>query len=283
MKKYYRFAGIDICVEMPEDIFYKDPWNLTYFEVADASDPHTFRYEMRDELPAPEGERVVERPGFSIYRKQDCYTHYYGTGNYRMCAEHRDRNHHVLIRKNEHVGFVGPKTALECMELEHLIACNNGFLFHCSYIEHEGKAILFTAPSETGKSTQAELWHKHRGCEIINGDRAVIRLVDGVLIAEGIPFAGSSKYCKKRSLPIETIVYLAQAPETTIRRIHGYEAFSKIWEGVGVYIWEKEDVERVSAAVQEAAKKIPIFYLPCTPDESPVILLEDALRKLVNL
>ena len=35
-------------------------------------------------------------------------------------------------------------------------------LFHASYIFHAGRGLLFTAPSGTGKSTQAGLWRAHR-------------------------------------------------------------------------------------------------------------------------
>ncbi len=46
--------------------------------------------------------------------------------------------------------------------------------FHCSYILHQNRAILFAAPSGTGKSTQAALWEKYRGAEIIIGDRGLL-------------------------------------------------------------------------------------------------------------
>ena len=101
-------------------------------------------------------------------------------------------------------------------------------------------------------------------------------------MAEGIPFAGSSTYCKNRSLPIEAIVHLGQAPVTTIRRMRGYESFCRIWEGVSVNTWDKEDVELVSDVVQKVAEQIPVFHMPCTPDESAVIVLEQELRKLEN-
>jgi len=57
------------------------------------------------------------------------------------------------------------------------------------------------------------------------------------------------------------------------------EAFSKIWEGVSVNTWITEDVEAVSNAVLHAATAIPVYHLACTPDESAVTVLEEALRK----
>lgn len=278
-QRYYRFAGLEFQVEMAEEVMYRDQRRLAPFAVEAVSDPHLFRFEVVERLPQPQGDRITEQPAFSVYAQGGGHVRYIGSGQFSIRAEHMGKQHFVQVQKNQYTDTIGTKTVLECMEVEHLIARNHGFIFHCSYIDHGGKAILFTAPSETGKSTQAELWRNLRGAEIINGDRAAVRLVDGTLMAEGIPFAGSSQYCLNRSLPIEAIVYLGQAPETTIRKMRGYEAFSKIWEGVSVNTWDKEDMERVSHVVQLAAERIPMLHLPCRPDESAVIALEQALRK----
>ena len=47
--------------------------------------------------------------------------------------------------------------------------------------------------------------------------------------------------------------------------------------------WDKADMEMVSAVVQKTAAEIPIFHMPCTPDVSAVLALEEALRNLVKL
>lgn len=283
MKKYYRFAGLEFQVEMPEHCAYTDERHLTSFRVDACVNPHTFRFDYVEELTPHVGNCTVTQPNFRIYPLEEGHVRYIGGETPYVRAEHHGKHHAVQVRKNPYMDYIGVKTVLESMEIEHLVARNHGFIFHCSYIDHNGKAILFTAPSETGKSTQADLWVKYRGTEIINGDRAAIRLAEGKLLAEGIPFAGSSQYCKNRSLPIRAIVYLGQAPKTTIRRLRGYEAFSRIWEGVSVNTWDKEDMELVSGVVQKAAEQLPIYHLPCTPDESAVLALEEALRKQVSL
>lgn len=279
VKKHYRFAGLDFTVEMPEGVAYQEERNLTEFRAEPGLEPHRFVCSYVDDLPEPTGTKIIQQPNFTLYEIPQGHVRYIGGSNSSIRAEHRGKHHTVQVKKNPYNSRIGVKTALESMEVEHLLAQNHGFIFHCSYIARDGEAILFTAPSETGKSTQAELWKDLRGAEIINGDRAAIRLADGQLLAEGIPFAGSSEYCKNRSLPIRAIVYLGQAPKTTIRKMRGYEAFSKIWEGVSVNTWDKEDMEIVSAVVQKVAAEIPVYHMPCTPDESAVIALEEALRK----
>jgi len=283
----YQFAGMKIAVSMPQALFFEEESRLAPFQTDETESDWTFRFEKVEELLPPEGNLVAQDPSRQIYAGEGYCIRYiaaYG-GKWEIASsrvEYRERQVSVQLRAKWFSKSVNAEYILTCLGAEHLVARSNGFIFHCAFIEHNGKAILFTAPSGTGKSTQAELWSRYRGAEVINGDRAAVRLSDGILLAEGIPFAGSSQYCKNRSLPIEAIVYLGQAPETTIRKLRGYEAFSKIWEGVSVDTWDREDMENVSQLVQKAAQTIPVYHLPCTPDESAVIVLEDALRKQVT-
>lgn len=286
MTQYYHFAGICVAVSMPVELFYEDAYRLTPFQTDERKPDYTFSFEQTEQLSAPEGKIVTDQPGMHCYAAADHSIRYIGVytntwSDASVRVEYRGNICRAEVKPSKYGTHVPIKHVLAAMAAEHLIARNDGFVFHCSYIEHNGKAILFTAPSQTGKSTQAELWSNHRGARIINGDRAAVREVGGVLMAEGIPFAGSSKYCVNRSLPIEAIVYLGQAPRTSIRKMTGYEAFSRIWEGISVNTWDKEDMERVSAVVQQVAARIPVYHMPCTPDESAVIALEEALRKQV--
>ena len=288
MEKYYRFAGVEVAVRIPEDWMYEDDRLLAPFRVCQVKDPHVFCFEPVDSIAPPSGDLEVLLPGMRVYREGERYVRYIGSvengwENAYIRAAHGKMDSHVQVKVSERITRLGVKTVLNAMDAVHLAAEAGGFLFHCAYIAYKGKAILFTAPSGTGKSTQAELWAERRGGEIVNGDRAAVRLSEGVLLAEGIPFAGSSQYCKNKSLPIQAIVYLGQSPRTAIRKLRGYEAFSKIWEGVSVDTWDKTDMESVSAVVQRAAATLPVYHLACTPDESAVSALEEALRKQESL
>ena len=64
--------------------------------------------------------------------------------------------------------------------------------------------------------------------------------------------------------------------------LRGYEAFSRIWEGISVNTWDREDMEKATDTVMEVAKRIPVYHMPCTPDEAAVEALEQELRKLVS-
>lgn len=192
-------------------------------------------------------------------------------------AEHRGNEHYVQLKDSSFKKTMGVTSVLNAMAAEHLVLDAGGVVIHASYILHNGKAILFTAPSGTGKSTQADLWKNLRGAKIINGDRAVIRVADGQILACGIPFAGSSEYCENVTAPLGAIVYLGQAPQTTIYRLTGFRAFHRVWEGCSVNVWDRADVEKATTSVENIVSRVPVYYLPCTPDETAVTALEGVL------
>ena len=284
MEKFYSFAGVDVVVDIPEEKMYPDERMLAPFAVEAVTNPHRFHFEFVDSLQPPAGECIAKLPEFLVYAEADRTVRYIGSVNRSwdgayIRATHAGREHHIQLLSSTFPGQVGVKTVLTALAAEHLIACNGGFVFHCSCIERNGKAILFTAPSGTGKSTQADQWHQLRGTPIVNGDRAAVRVTGEGVFACGIPFSGSSVYCENRTLPLEAIVYLAQAPVTSIRKLRGYEAFRRVWEGCSINTWEPEDMRQVSDAVTQTVSAVPVFYLPCTPDESAVTALEQALEK----
>lgn len=284
MQKHYCFAGVEITVDIPDDRMYAQDRSLEAFRVEAVRDPHVFTFDTVEVLEAPEGEWTATLPGLRVYRDGNRHITYVGAAeenweNSYLRVLHEGKSHQVQVRAAVYPGRIGVKAVLNSLEAERLVTQAHGFVFHCSYIAVGDRAILFTAPSGTGKSTQADLWHALRGAEIINGDRAVIRCPDHRVMACGIPFSGSSSYCGNRELEIAAIVYLGQAPVTSIRRLRGYTAFARIWEGCSVNTWETKEMARVSDLAARVAASVPVYYLPCTPDESAVKALENALRE----
>lgn len=284
MEKYYRFAGVEIAVSIPAERMYDDDRGLAPFRVPEVVEPHRFSFEIVEQFSPPGGEQMAEFPGYRVYRQGEGNVRYIGSvaqgwQNGYIRAEHQGKKHAVQLKASQFQGKIGVKTVLNALEAEHLVVQAGGFILHSSFIEWKGKAILFTAPSETGKSTQADLWRSLRGAQIINGDRAAVQIVNAEVQAAGIPFAGSSQYCENRTLPLAAIVYLKQAPATTICTLQGMEAFRRVWEGVSVNTWNREDVNLALSAVQQVIGQVPVFELACTPDESAVNALEQSLRE----
>lgn len=281
MERYYAFAGVELCIQLPKHRQQESEYRLAPFRVDTASTPHRFHFALTETLSLPKGTLCAKTDNMTVYCDEDLQIRYLGpTDEPYIRVEYRGMEHSVQLLEKSFPGAVSSRTLLSAVGAEHLVVEAGGVILHCSYIDIGGKAVLFTAPSETGKSTQAELWKQLRGAGIINGDRAAMRFADGKAWAMGIPFAGSSIYCENRTLPLAAIVCLGQAPETSIRRLTGFSAFRRVWEGCSVNCWDRTDMERASATVSEILNQVPVFALDCTPDESAVIALERAMQEV---
>lgn len=284
MEKFYRFAGVELAVNAPEEWMYGDDRTLAPFRVDAAADPHRFTFSMVHSLTAPSGKMIASMDNFVVYWDDETQARYTGAanGDWRNASLRTGRqgnNYTVELKASVYGNGMSAKTVLNAIEAEHLIVQKGGFVFHSSYIRVGDQAILFTAPSGTGKSTQAELWRSLRGAEVINGDRSAVRCTDEGCFACGIPFAGSSQICINKTMPLRAIVYLEQARETTIRRLRGAEAFRRVWEGISVNVWDQDDLTGAAETLTNVLASVPVFTLSCTPDESAILALEGALAK----
>lgn len=277
--RFYEIAGLRLRVAGPAQDMYQQDGILAAFAAAGDEWDHSLEFSVTETISPPEGEQIYRDYDKQIYHLGDGQLRYGGAverswENAYLRIERRGNRSVVQVLRSQIPYGIPYKLVMNCMEAEHLVSATGGFLLHASCICHQGKAILFTAPSGTGKSTQAALWGEYRGAELINGDRAAVFYNNGQVEVRGIPFCGSSTVAKNVTLPVAAIVYLSQAPATTITRLSGVRAFRKIWEGCSVNVWNPEDMNSTTQAVMDTVSTVPIFHLACTPDESAVEALE---------
>ena len=283
-EKHYHFGGLDLAVVMPEDKMYLHEAELEPFAAEPAADAHRFIFELADTMQPPEGMLQAALANIRVYLNGDCQVRYHGAvkdawEKAYARAEHCEKTHRIQLKKSRFPGRVEARIVLNCLAAEHLLATSGCVILHSSFIALENRGILFTAPSGTGKSTQASLWECFRGAQIINGDRSAVRFDNGQPLAGGLPFAGSSGICLNQELPLTAVVCLSQSEQTSIRRLKGFEAFRAIWEGCSVNIWDRDHVSRISETVEQICLSVPVFHLACTPDLSAVTALEQALKE----
>ena len=162
--------------------------------------------------------------------------------------------------------------------LNQLMLYFNTLFFHASYIDVNGEGILFTAPSQTGKSTQANLWCEHRNAKIINGDKAAVRL-GSMATVNSIPFSGTSGICENKTLPLKAIVYLSQAPENRVERMGVKNAVEALCPNVFADKLVSGEWSKTLNLILDLVSSVPIYHLACTPDVRAVEILEKELYK----
>ena len=171
------------------------------------------------------------------------------------------------------------RNIIDIMNIEQVLNTFNAFILHSSFIKYQDKAILFTAPSGTGKSTQADLWEKYENAEIINGDRSGIRKLDGKWTAYGLPIAGSSGIYKNKKAEISHIIVLKQGKENKLTKLSPREAFVKLYSETLVHTWDKEFQENIINMITDVVKNVQIYQYESLPDKSAVEFLKEQVIK----
>lgn len=280
--RFLEMAGIRIRVESDGGLS-GDPGILEDYLAEPGASDYVLRAVQRERMPSPEGAEVYASGALRVYRRENSQMRFYGEvqddpSRGYACAKWQARQIDAVFRQSKLRQGITSKLLLTALDLPHILAAHNAFLLHASFIEHEGGAILFTAPSETGKSTQAQLWCEHAGAELINGDRAAVRIAEGTVMACGTPYSGSSPVRRNAKLPLRAIVVLGQAPENKIARLRGVRAFRAVLEGCTVNVWDRSDVELVTRTVTEVITRVPVYHLACTPDVRAVELLKQTME-----
>ena len=277
--KYYRIGGLVWELIGPD---FADKAPLSQFLCSPAAADHRVEIGVAERLSVPQ---------LPVLHREDFITHYDDNGS-RLRVHELEHTDELLLTDREEEGrravtfseiglpYYNSRLAQMLLDLPRQMLKFGGVFLHASYICTEKGAILFTAPKQTGKSTQAELWRKFRGAEVVNGDRALLRVTEGVWTAFGSPYCGTSDICKDITAPIRAVVVLGQGPENTARLATPREGLAALLNGMSYEIWDREQAERVMTAASGLLGQVPVIKLDCRPDEGAVSALEELLWKI---
>ena len=142
------------------------------------------------------------------------------------------------------------------------------FLMHSAVIEYEGEGYAFAAHSGTGKSTHIALWRKHFGeaVHIVNGDKPILRFIDGRLYAFGTPWCGKEGWQSNTGVPLKAICFLERAEANAIRLMEPKEAIGRIFH----QLLSPEDLNTVNALfplLDRMLREVPCYLLVCNISE----------------
>jgi hypothetical protein len=142
----------------------------------------------------------------------------------------------------------------------------DAFFLHSAVIEYEGKGYAFSAKSGTGKSTHIRLWRRHfgEGVHVINGDKPIIRNIDGAMHAYGTPWCGKEGWQNNTRVKLFALCFLERAEKNSIRSLDAGEAVMRIFH----QILTPEDMQTVDALfplLDKMLREVPCYVLSCDP------------------
>lgn len=108
----------------------------------------------------------------------------------------------------------------------------DAFILHSAIAEVDGRAYAFAARSGTGKSTHLLLWKECLGkrMTIINGDKPIMRFLDGILYAYGTPWCGKEGWQTNAKAPLKAICFIQRSEENFINLLEKSKAAELIMQ-----------------------------------------------------
>ncbi len=292
---WFTIGGVPICMVTPSPLRVEPSFEGYLSPPPDDMDKAVVcTFTPWEELPMPEpGSKLVLSNGMhDIFWSPTGVRQYFTIPYVVPPPEHRERPHlwqelpeepgrrmHLHFRPNCVDYFSTASGCFNAAKIERLIIGGDRLILHASFLQWQDKAIAFTANSGVGKSTQADLWHKYAGAEILNGDRMVFGLRDGVMTGFGLPVAGSSNIFVNRTVPLRCIVLLEQAPENVIRRESARLALPLLLRQVTVNGWSPWFMDRACTILSDLLERVPVYRLGATPDERAVRCLMEQLEQ----
>lgn len=160
--------------------------------------------------------------------------------------------------------------------LERFLLQKEALILHSAYITCQEEGIVFSAPSGTGKSTQAELWERYKQATVVNGDRSIIGVRNGRGYVYGIPMCGTSGITHNVSAPLKAVIVIRRG-KPGLRRLDAFEAFKALYSEVSVNYWNRTEVEKTMEVIDRITETIPVYLFTCTKEKESADYLYERL------
>ena len=134
-------------------------------------------------------------------------------------------------------------------------------IVHAACIEINNSAILFSAPSGTGKSTRADCWVEAVGASYISGDRPIIDPVRRSVL--GAPWDGKEGIFRNVEKPIAAFNRIQRSEETRLSRMPDDEKVKFLATQTFLPMWDPMLVTKVFSGIKQIVANVSVYHLAC--------------------
>lgn len=141
------------------------------------------------------------------------------------------------------------------------------FLFHGSAIAVDGRAVLFTAKSGTGKSTHTKLWREIFGDRaiMINDDKPLLKVAGGSVQVCGTPWDGKHRISTNCIVPLEAICILERGEKNEICAITPREALPVLMQQ-SHRSGDPTVIAKMMQVINKMSSRVRFYRLRCNMD-----------------
>lgn len=154
--------------------------------------------------------------------------------------------------------FMQKRSVMAIAITEKLIG-KNVLRIHASSICYKDKAIMFLAPSGTGKSTHASLWNKYAGAEYINDDQPYLNM--DTLMVYGSMVSGKHNRFSLKQAKLFSLVFISQAEHNSIKKLTKLESVKYLYKQMVHYIDLSDRQKQLECL--DILSNLPVYLLEC--------------------
>ena len=158
------------------------------------------------------------------------------------------------------------------------LASKDIFLFHGSAIAVDGRAVLFTAKSGTGKSTHTKLWRDAFGdrAVMINDDKPLLRVNETDVQVCGTPWDGKHRISTNCIVPLEAICILERGEQNEIRQISPREALPMLLQQSHRSA-DPAVTARMMQVINKMSSRVRFYRLRCNMEPEAALVAYNAI------
>lgn len=153
-------------------------------------------------------------------------------------------------------------------------------LIHASLVKNNGYGYAFIAKSGTGKSTQVSMWLRYiPGCELMNDDNPIIRIIDGEPWIFGGPWSGKTPCYRNVKARLGAITRINRAETNSVEKLTAINAFASLLPSCSSMKWDKEIFNEICNTVTKIIETTNIYTLHCLPNKESAVICHKTIAK----
>ncbi len=167
-----------------------------------------------------------------------------------------------------------------CRKISNELPKYDATLFHCASFRKDGRAYAVTAESGTGKTTHMRLWlNEFNGVEIINGDKPILRIIDGKPYLYGSPWQGKENYGQNTRSALNGIAFLKRGAVNKAYPATEKEALLFLTSQIHFVRETPSDFIKMAGILNAVIKNVKLYNIECNMEAEAAHVVHAALAE----
>ena len=141
------------------------------------------------------------------------------------------------------------------------------FLMHAAVVAVDNEAYAFSAKSGTGKTTHTRLWKELLKDKMyyVNGDKPLIRLIDGIPYAYGTPWCGKEAFQTNTKARLKALCCVERGEHNSITELPKQNVLVRVIHQILIPDNE-EQASKTFELLDQTINNIDTYVLKCNMD-----------------